>query len=368
MKKVSIYIIAMILSILLIPTLIISFGKSIYFDDPGNLNKTGDSNTTDKLINISGTNPRTPLPVTHDKSGDYVISVYNAQTENVFQIPLEEYIVSVVIAEMPASFEIEAIKAQAVAARTYTYKRLISGNYDEKHKGAAICTDSSHCQAWTALEKVIDSTPDANGNNAIKAAAKIEKVRKAVTETAGLIACYNEEPIEALYHSCSGGMTEYAEKVWDGKGYPYLKPVKSSGEEIAANKYKTAVNVSPDDFLKKLEKAKSDFSSGANDLKNKGIDDIFQSIKNITRSDSGRVLTLKIGGVEFTGRDMRKIFGLNSTNITFSVKDNKIVLTTLGYGHGVGLSQYGANARAKEGMKFKEILKFYYTGIDIKKI
>lgn len=302
----------------------------------------------------TGTTTPTPTPVINRPIT--AIRVYNATTKQSFETTLEEYIVEVVLAEMPAYFELEALKAQAVAARTYTYKKILEGE-NKDHPGCAVCTDSGHCQAWRALSAVTASTPKPDGTGAMTADEKIEKVQRAVEETAGMIACFDGQPIEALYHSCSGGMTEQVENVWQGSPIPYLVAVESPGEEPAGASYKDSVTMKKKEFIEKLKKAKAEVTAT--------VENVFTGISQIKRTASGRVASIQIGGVIFTGKELRSIFGLRSTHIRFSEDGEKITLITYGYGHGVGLSQHGANARAKEGMNYIEILKFYYTGITV---
>ena len=256
------------------------------------------------------------------------------------EMALEEYIVGVVLAEMPASFELEALKAQAVAARTYTYQKQTEENED--HPGCVVCTDSTHCQAWR--------DPTAESEQA-------KKIREAVLATKGEIACYDGQPIEALYHACSGGMTENVENVWGGNAVPYLTGVESPGEEKAESRYKDSVTMTKEAFVAALKEAKTACNATAKD--------VYTGMGQIKRSASGRILSMQIGGVIFTGRELRTIFQLRSTHIRFSEDGEQITLITYGFGHGVGLSQYGANARASEGMNYKEILQFYYKGITV---
>lgn len=256
------------------------------------------------------------------------------------EMELEEYIVGVVLAEMPASFELEALKAQAVAARTYTYQKQTGENKD--HPTCMVCTDSTHCQAWR--------DPATEPEEA-------KKIRKAVMDTKGEYACYDGQPIEALYHSCSGGMTENVEHVWGGKPVPYLTAVESPGEEMAENRYKDSVTMTKEAFVAALKKSKPECKATAKD--------VYTGMGQIKRSASGRILSMQIGDAVFSGKELRNIFELRSAHIRFSEDGEKITLITYGFGHGVGLSQYGANARAKEGMNYIEILQFYYKGITV---
>ncbi len=363
MKKIAGYTLILFFCILCLPALIVSLGAESA-SWVGNADSSFHAETSTPIASMaatgtaspSGTIPATATAIPH---GPTIIRVYNATTKQSFETTLEEYIVEVVLAEMPAHFELEALKAQAVAARTYTYKKMLAGENTD-HPGCAICTDSAHCQAWRALSAVTPNTPKPDGTGAMTAAEKIEKVQRAVEETAGMIVCYDGQPIEALYHSCSGGMTENVENVWQGSPIPYLVAVESPGEETAGSSYKDSVTMKKKDFIAELKNAKSEVSAT--------VDNVFTGIGQIKRNASGRIISIQIGGVTFTGRELRDIFSLRSTHIRFSEDGDMITLITYGYGHGVGLSQHGANARALEGMGYAEILKFYYTGITVKKI
>ncbi len=359
MKKIAGYTLILFFCILCLPSLIVGLGaESASWVGSADSSFCATTPTaTSAPANSVVMSPQTTAvimttPVT-------TISVYNATTKKVFETTLEEYIVGVVLAEMPANFELEALKAQAVAARTYTYKKMLAGD-NADHPGCAVCTDSAHCQAWRALTAVTASTPKPDGTGAMTATEKIAKVQKAVSETAGMIACYEGYPIEALYHSCSGGMTENVENVWGGTSVPYLVAVESPGEETAGTSYKDSVTMTKKEFIAKLQEANPAFSATT--------DNVFTGMGQIKRSASGRIKSMQIGGVAFSGKELRSIFQLRSAHIRFSEDGENITLITYGFGHGVGLSQYGANARALEGMNYEEILQFYYKGITMEKI
>ena len=262
----------------------------------------------------------------------------------VVKMPLEKYLVGVVAAEMPASYEPEALKAQAVAARTYTLYKMNNGGCT-LHPGADICTDSTHCQAYLTdqeMKEIWDGDTD----------AFLEKVQSAVFSTAGEVLYYNGEEIQVFYHACAGGQTENSENVY-AKALPYLVSVQSEGEEEYA-KFYGQVSFSFDKFKTAMET----FSPSIK------IDDIGSCIGRINRYDSGRVESIEIGNETFTGREIRGVFSLNSTNFTVEISD-KITFSTKGYGHGVGMSQTGANAMAKDGASYIDILTHYYTGVTI---
>lgn len=273
-----------------------------------------------------------------------MISVYS--DSDVIQMALEEYLVCVVAAEMPASYEPEALKAQAVAARTYTLYKKNNGGCSA-HNGADICTNSSHCQAYITKKEMEINWGD-------EAKVNLEKIQTAVNETKGQVLLYQGEEIQVFYHASSGGQTENCENVYS-QALPYLVGVKSDGEQDSRNFY-GEVEVTADRFTAAMKKYSPSIQIDT--------DDIFSGIGKITRFDSGRVQSIKIGNETFTGREIREIFSLNSANFTINIADN-ITFSTIGFGHGVGMSQTGANAMAKQGASYAEILSHYYTGVTI---
>ena len=285
-----------------------------------------------------------PLP-----ESERTVSVYIAQEDKVVTMNEMQYLKEVVSAEMPASFEEEALKAQAVAARSYLVSRQnaykASGTPPE-HKGADICTDPTHCKAWISEEKRRESWgADADKN--------WDRISRAVEETRGEVITYDGEVISAVFHSTSSGKTESSKDVWGGDR-PYLVSVESYGDELSP-KYKSKKEMS----VKEFEKTAKDNIAGV-DFE-KGI------IGNIARSDAGGILTIEIGGVAVKGTEFRKIYDLRSTNVEITVNKDTVKFDVTGFGHGVGMSQYGANYLASQGKTYEEILKTYYTGVEIKK-
>jgi stage II sporulation protein D len=282
-----------------------------------------------------------------------IVNVFITEQNRIQRMPLEDYVKGVVAAEMPAEFEVEALKAQAVAARTYALAKEIAlgGKGCELHEGADVCTDPEHCQAWQSVEELKKKW----GENFEK---YYEKVSKAVDSTKGLVMIYQDALILPVYHAISGGRTENSEDVWQ-KSIPYLRSVISPGEEVAS-KYKTTVVLSQDEFVRKLKEKEPSLKLTSGN--------ILSEVRDLERTQAGHVKSLKIGNVTFEGKEIKEIFGLNSTNFSFEKRGGDIVITVIGYGHGVGMSQYGANALAKEGKKFDEILKHYYQGIEIVRI
>ena len=276
------------------------------------------------------------------------VKVYVKQTDTVCDMDINTYLIGVVAAEIPADFELEAMKAQAVAARTYLASHMYdyaSGNIAEEHKGAAICTDSTHCQAWTDEATFKNNRENAN--------EKWDKIANAVKSTQGEIITYKHKPISAVFFSTSSGYTEAAEDVW-GKEVPYLKGVKSSGDELSP-RYTSETVISTEEFKKTAEEkaAVTDWSDGL--------------FGNIKRSKAGGIKTIDIGNVTIKGTELRAFYGLRSTNAELEEKDGSVKISVKGFGHNVGMSQYGANYLATQGADYKEILKTYYSGVAIEK-
>lgn len=283
----------------------------------------------------------TPPPWTNNVS----IRVYNHRTDTIETMSLETYVLGVLAGEMPASYELEALKAQAVAARTYAYAKMIGSGCDRKDTD--ICTDSSHCQAYCDKQ----AREEKWGGNY---QANEAKLTQAVSQTAGQVILYEGKPIDALFHSTSGGRTEDVENVY-ANALPYLRGVESGGEE-GAPRFERTMTFSVKTFREKLEKINA---------KVKWNRTIGKSIGEAKRFASGRVDTIELGGQTFTGKQVRSAFGLDSTNFTIEVQDQTIAITTRGYGHGVGMSQVGADAMAKQGSDYQDILLHYYTGVEI---
>ncbi len=285
---------------------------------------------------------------------DMKIKVYNHKTEEIMELYLEEYVKNVVAAEVPAGFEVEAIKAQAVAARTYAIWKInrFKDTENPEHPGASLCTDHQHCQEWLSLEELEDRHGKSWINN------YWPKIEEAVASTAGEIMTFNMEPIEPLYHSTSGGQTENSEDVYVS-ALPYLRSVSSPYEErspVLVDSKTVAVK----DFISSIKGRYSDFT-----IKESSI---ASEINIVERSIGGNIKLIKIGNKELKGSEVRDIFQLRSSDFTIAVRGNSVEFTTKGYGHGVGMSQWGANGMAERGSTHEEILKHYYQGIDLSKL
>ena len=273
------------------------------------------------------------------------VEVYISKENKVEKVPLEEYVLSVVSSEMPATFHEEALKAQSILARTFVINKLITGCNNIKEGN--IC-DTTHCQAYL------------NINERKKAWGKegdeyLKKLKKVVKETEGKVLSYNDQLVKyPQYFSTSSGNTEDAVAVFS-EDVPYLKSVQSPGEEISP-KYESEISMSISDFKGKIKKSIPNSNLGNN---------INEEVKILSRNKGGTVDDIKIGDVTIKGKEFRKIFGLNSANFTLEVLEDKINIKCLGYGHGVGMSQWGANVMAKEGSKYDEILEHYFKGSKI---
>lgn len=261
------------------------------------------------------------------------------------EMELEEYILRVVSAEMPASYDLEALKAQAVAARTYTLRKKLGGGC-KKIEGAEICSDHTHCQAYCSEEDMRKKW----GNDYETYHGKIAQ---AVSQTAGQVLVYDGQPISALYFSSSGGMTESSEHVFGGQ-VPYLQSVSSPGESDYAGA-QTKKEFSYADAAALIAEKYPEAKITAQNAKT--------AISILSRYESGRVETLKLGETAISGVKARQLFGLRSANFSIGFGADKMTFETVGYGHGVGMSQAGANAMGKEGKNYREILLHYYTGV-----
>ena len=263
----------------------------------------------------------------------------------VADLPMSDYLFGVVAAEMPASFELEALKAQACAARTYTLRAQNSAG--SKHPGADICTQSTCCQAYVERGA-------AEARWGLNAGEYGDKIDQAVAQTDGLGILYQGESIQALFFSSAPGKTVDAVEVW-GNSVDYLKSVDSpEGEEVP--NYHSQVVLSE----QQVQEAVLAAYPGA-DLS--GEPDTWFS--QISREGDGAVTSLVLGGITLTGSQVRTLFSLRSAAFSLTWDGSSFTFDVTGYGHGVGMSQYGANALAKEGKTFEEILTWYYTGTQV---
>ena len=303
--------------------------------------------TTRRIEKVSSEVEEKELEVIdYDYSKYKTIKLLHKDTENIEEVKLDEYIVSVVSAEMPVEYDIEALKAQAIVARTYTIYKITTSN---KHKDADICDKSTCCQAWISKEDRFKRWDED------KRISNWNKIMQAVNETAGKIITYESKPINAFFHSNSGGKTQVPFYVWGGTGYPYLQVVETSGEENYSQ-YSSEVKFTKEEFVEKIKKEHKDFKINFKDK---------ECIKIVERDKSNRVVTVKIGNLNLSGVETRTLLGLRSANFTVEINKEEILFKVIGYGHGVGMSQTGADALAKQGKNYEAIIKHFYTGVEI---
>ncbi len=276
--------------------------------------------------------------------GEFALKVLDGDT--VLEMDLGEYLLGVVRAEMPASFQPEALKAQAVAARTYTLYKLQTGG---SHGDAAdICTDHTCCQAYIAEDR-------ARENWGEDADVYEKKIEEAVTATDGEVILYGGVPILAVFHSSSAGLTRAAGEVWLSD-LPYLQAVSSPEAAERIPNYYSRVEFPAEELRQKLLAAfpEADLSGPLEGW-----------LKDARTDSAGSVSTLSVGGVEVKGTSLRTALGLRSACFTWEAQEGTLVFFVTGYGHGVGMSQYGADAMAAEGADYREILTHYYTGVTV---
>lgn len=270
-----------------------------------------------------------------------------ATTEHkIYQLNLEEYLIGVVAAEMPAEFNIEALKAQAVAARTLAVRRLkrFGGNGSQHYQNVDFSDDPNENQAWLSVNTLITKWGPR------KFPTYYQKISQAVAQTAGVIMVYQNRPIDAVFHSTCGVGTESADQVWHYQ-VPYLQHVKC-GFDHQSPRYLNQFTFSWSELVKRFK-----LSPGC-----------FRSIKIKKRTASGRIIQLSIGGHLISGNDLRQKLDLTSTCFSWWIRPNGLTFTSIGYGHGVGMCQYGADGLAKQGLNYLKILQYYYTGIQFSKI
>lgn len=274
------------------------------------------------------------------------VKLLHSQTGEVEELDLDEYLLGVVSSEMPANFEMEALKAQAVVARTYTIYKITGG---KKHENADICDDSKCCQAWIFKDNRLSKW------NENEREGNWLKIEEAVNSTKGKIVTYEGKPINAFFHSNSGGITDTATNVWGGNNYPYLQAVETSGEDNYTQ-YSSEVSLNKEEFVNKLKEYHSDFQ----------IDfSLENQIEILEYTEGNRVKTIKIGNLNLSGVEIRNIFKLKSAKFEIIIDSENIKFNVIGYGHGVGMSQTGADSMAKQGSNYEDIIKHFYIGVEI---
>lgn len=307
------------------------------------LTQSFEINKNTQRIEINVEKPSLDLGVQYKK-----INLLHNNENVVETLELEDYLINVVAAEMPVEYEEEALKAQATVARTYTLYQIENGH---KHDNADVCDSSTCCQAWISKEKRYEKWGDNQDE-------KWSKLTNAVYSTAGEVITYNGKPIDAFFHSNSGGTTEIPINVWGGSDFPYLQVVETSGED-EYSQYYSEKEYTKAEIESKMKSAYSDFSIDWNEE---------NCIEILEYTESSRIKTLKIGNKNISGVEARKIFELKSSNFTYEISESTVKFKVIGYGHGVGLSQTGSNTLAKEGKNYKEIIEHFFKNIEIENI
>ena len=286
-------------------------------------------------------------PERKEESADAAVTLRVLIGEETEEMTLAEYLPGVVRGEMPASFEPQALAAQAVAERTYICYHLRQGR-KTAHPDADVCADPTCCSAWTSREKAREKW----GDRFEEYEARIET---AVAETDGQVILYEGEPILAAFHSSSAGVTASSGDVWS-RDLPYLRSVASPEDADTVPNYYSVVTVPAEEF-------RAVFLAAHPEAKLEG--DAAGWIAEVKENGSGRVESASVGGVSVRGTELRSLYGLRSACFTAAAEDGNVVFRVTGYGHGVGMSQYGANRLAAEGKTWREILAWYYTGVTI---
>ncbi|MGN8646391.1 stage II sporulation protein D [Gracilibacillus sp. HCP3S3_G5_1] len=297
----------------------------------------GEESTEASVESEPSNNGTTEAPITLESPFD--VEVLRTETNEVEEIPLEEYVTHVVASEMPADFELEALKAQALAARTYIVRFLIQEQPEDLPGGADVKDTIDH-----QVYKNKDELRQVWGSDYHW---KMDKITQAVAETQGEIITYSDQPITPAFFSTSNGYTENSEDYWESE-LPYLRTVESPWDEEISPRFFDQQVFTKADLEENLEITLTQLED-------------FQ----LTRTESKRVATAQIGDETLTGREIREKLNLPSNDFTVTKKNDHYVFTTKGYGHGVGMSQYGANGMAQEGKDYQDIIEHYYQGAQV---
>lgn len=330
MKKVLLYILCMVFLCFLIPILFTKKSEPKEIKSNEEIEYKEDNN------------------LVYDYGEFNKVKLLHTKTGEVEELELDQYLLGVVSSEMPASFEIEALKAQAVVARTYTIYKITE---EKKHENADICDDSKCCQAWISKEDRFARW------NEEERESNWSKIEEAVNSTKEEIVKYEGKPINAFFHSNSGGTTDTATAVWGGANYPYLQAVETSGED-AYTQYSSEMVLSKEEFANKIREYHSEFQ----------IDySLENQIEILSYTEGERVKEIKIGNLNLSGVEIRNIFKLKSAKFEINIDGENIKFNVIGYGHGVGMSQTGADSMARQGKNYEDIIKHFYTGVEITK-
>jgi stage II sporulation protein D len=276
-----------------------------------------------------------------------MIPVYLSKKASIESVTLEAYVKGVIAAEMPVEFELEALKAQALAARTYIVRRIAEQDFSEVPSRDAWVTDTTTHQAYINQQDLSHKWESSTS------AANLNKINRAVEETKDMILTYDRKPINATFFSTSNGYTENADEYWNVK-IPYLISVPSPWDISLSPRYQEKVAINYKTVQQKLGVASISSSSSQK-----------TGMKILETSTGHRVKSISIGGKLFTGREVREKLGLASSQFEWKWRGEQIEFTTYGFGHGVGLSQWGAQGMALAGKSAEDIVKYYYKGISI---
>ena len=340
MKKCLLFFIVVMVIGFLAPNL---FLIDIMAMDKSNMNNDTNSDYIIDKQNLNSENNR-KLNTYFDAEKDFpeTIKLLLTEKNEVVELQFDDYIKGVLIGEVPMTYKIEALKAQAIVARTYTLNKL--KNNPNVHKDADMCDDINCCQAYKTKEYAFASWDDEEENE------KWTKLEEAVNSTFQKVITYEGNLIAAFFHANSGGRTENAKYVWGGEDVPYLQSVEGNEIDI----YEDTKSFTKAEFAELIKDFVKDY-----DKNNYSID-------ILDYTESGRVNNLKIGDAVIKATDLRKVLGLRSTNFKVRKDENdNVQFNTIGYGHGVGMSQEGANQMASEGATYEEIIKHYYTGVEV---
>ncbi|WP_226036315.1 stage II sporulation protein D [Aquibacillus saliphilus] len=293
-----------------------------------------------KSVNTTVVEENNPV-VLEASDSPFSVNVFRTKSEKIETVPLEEYVTRVVASEMPADFELEALKAQALAARTYIVNYLMYKQENNLPEGSDVSDTVQH--------QVYKNDGDLRSQWGTDYNWKLNKIKKAVSETIGEVVTYQGVPITPAFFSTSNGYTEDSEKYWANE-LPYLRSVESPWDKESP-KYLDQKVLTIDQVEQAL-----------------GVQIDVSTDFQIKRTESNRVAEIALGGKTFTGRDVREDLELRSSDFEIEYKNNHLIFTTKGFGHGVGMSQYGANGMAKEGKNYKEIITYYYQGAEVDEV
>ncbi|WP_078393006.1 stage II sporulation protein D [Shouchella patagoniensis] len=337
MKQIIAFVTILVSIVLLVPAAMVAFGDN----DKEMADASFGLAYLEKTSEAEETKVQSESVTTEEKKEAIDIPVYRAKKETIEHVPITDYIIGVVASEMPTTYEGEALKAQALAARTYLLSQQLKSQEDRNVSEGALIEDTVKHQVFQSKDELKEIWKD-------KFEERWNKVEAAVIETEGEIMTYNEQPITASFFSTSNGFTENAEDFWTQE-IPYLKSVASPWDKESP-RYANEVTIPVETFEDALDvKLPGDGSIG----------------KIIARTDGERVGSVEISGKTFSGREIREALDLDSSDFTWHLSNGNVVIQTKGWGHGVGMSQFGANGMAKEGKSYREIVKHYYQGITI---